>query len=322
MDIYHETYDYLLQAPNVFEWNEMQRVLQKAIHSQPAHWQLPLKTCHTVGGTTRQAVPAVAAIACMHIGIILIDDMLDEDPRGKHLEIGMAGTANLSAAFIALGMEAVSRSQASAEAKARALDDLAQMVRTTAWGQHLDSQNPVNETGYWQLVQAKSSPFFGSSMYIGAVLGGAPEETARKIREFGRLYGEMVQIHDDLTDVLAVPANPDWTMGRFPLPLLYAHLVQHPERERFLELRKAVNDPEALQEAQSILIRSGAISYAVHQLVERYKAGVQLLREMPGIEIEIMNDILEGIIAPVWHLLKSVGGNDISEMLEEVAISG
>jgi geranylgeranyl pyrophosphate synthase len=322
MEIYQRVMDYLERSSQVCAWEDLHRVLKRAAARQPRHWQLPLQTCLSVGGSEEQAVPAVAAIGCMHIGILLVDDMLDEDPRGEHLRIGAGAAANLSAAFAALGMEATSRSAAAAEARARVLADLAAMMLTTAWGQHLDSRNPIDEEGYWQAVGTKSSPFFGSALYAGAVLGGAPDEIAAPVRRFGRLYGEMVQIHDDLSDVLDVPANPDWTQGRYPLPLLYAHTVQHPERRRFLELRADAGNPAALREAQEILVRCGAVSYAVHQLIERYREGRELARKIPVDDPARLSDILNGVIEPVRYLLRSVGVDEVEEFFESGVLSG
>ena len=41
-------------------------------------------------------------------------------------------------------------------------------------------------------------------------LGGAPNQVASVLGEAGRLYGKMVQIRDDLNDIMAIIANPDW----------------------------------------------------------------------------------------------------------------
>ena len=65
----------------------------------------------------------------------------------------------------------------------------------------------------------------------------------------------MVQIHDDLNDSLAVPANPDWTLGRAPLPILFAQVVNHPDRTRFHELRGVIAEPAALALANACSLR-------------------------------------------------------------------
>jgi geranylgeranyl pyrophosphate synthase len=149
------------------------------------------------------------------------------------------------------------------------------------------------------------------ALHIGALLGGAPAELAEQLRQFGGQYGEMIQIHDDLNDCLTVPANPDWTLGRSPLPILFALVVDHPDRARFLELRRALSratsDPETLAEAQDILIRCGAVSYGVHHLLARYQTAQQTLKRMPLIDRAGLEALLEGLIRPVEELFLAVG---------------
>ena len=106
---------------------------------------------------------------------------------------------------------------------------------------------------------------------------------------------------------MATPANPDWTEKRSPLPILFAQSVDHPQRERFLQLRNATDDPIALEEAQAILIRCGAVSFCVDQLVQRHR----LAREMiPTISLTYRDEVEEWInsqIVPIKNLFESVG---------------
>lgn len=306
MNIYETTTSYLTQLFPTQEWSDMQKLIERASASKPHNWQLPFITCEAVGGNVEEAIPAAAAIACLQIGILLIDDLLDEDPRGVHHTIGTAQAANLAATFQAVGLDAISSSAAKPQTKLRVLHHLNEMLLTTAFGQHLDIHNPSNEDDYWQLVRTKSTPFFREAFYIGALLGQATDEVAKNIRQLGDLYGEIIQIHDDINDALAVPANPDWIMGRFPLPLLFAQVVDHPERERFIQLRTNITRPEALEEAQTILIRCGAISYAVAHLIERHKKAQQLLESMPLVNKQKLSGLLDTAIAPVNRLLDTV----------------
>jgi hypothetical protein len=80
----------------------------------------------------------------------------------------------------------------------------------------------------------------------------------------------MIQIHDDLNDAIEIPASQDWILGRPSLPILFAKLVNHPERERFIKLQKDFSSLERLEEAQSILVRCSALSYCIDQPLYRY----------------------------------------------------
>jgi geranylgeranyl pyrophosphate synthase len=191
--------------------------------------------------------------------------------------------------------------------RVEAVSVLNRMILQTASGQNLDVTNQQSEEGYWAVTRAKSSPYFGAALFIGALFGGGSLEIARELWNFGCIYGEMMQIHDDLNDCLASPANVDWLNGRSPLPILFAQSVAHPDRARFLELRGLVEDPEALEEAQAILVRCGAISYCVNELLSRHSRGIQLLNQIELAKPELLEQLLDEVIAPVQHLFNKVG---------------
>ena len=305
--VYERASGLLSNLSVVQSYPEEVSLLKRVTASTPRDWRLPALACEAVGGDPERAIPGVAAIAAAQISIILIDDLLDADPRGEHQRIGMPSAANLAAAFQAAALEAIADHDSDPIVKQAALRSLNHMLLMTAFGQYLDSQNPGDEAAYWRVVQTKSAPFFSAALHVGALLGGADGETADGIQQLGCLYGEMIQIHDDLNDCMAVPANPDWTQGRSPLPILFAQVVDHPDRARFVKLRRAIPDPEALAEAQTILIRCGAISYGIHHLLERYQKGQALLAAMAVPRRDLLETLLADLINPVQALFVAVG---------------
>ena len=306
MDTYSSALDYLLTMPLIQSWPEMQALFWRAAAKQDGSWQLPRLACEAVGGAPEQAIPAVAAVACLKISIILIDDLLDADPRGAHHRLGGPAAANLAAAFQTAALEAIAHSAAQPHIQLAALRSLNAAALTTALGQQWDAQNPADEAAYWRVVETKSAPFFGAAFHVGALSGGADVDTAERLKQLGCLYGEMIQIHDDLHDTLAVPANPDWALGRSPLPILFAQVVEHPDRARFFALRQAIPDAEALAEAQTILIRCGAVSYGVHELLRRHRAAQGMLKGIPLVRAAGLESLLEDQVRPVDELLASL----------------
>ena len=307
MDIYQSTVEYLLKSPIFATWHEMKNILRRAASTHPQAWELPVISCQAVGETTDKAIPASAALACAQISIILVDDMLDNDPRGEYHRIGSGRAANLAVAFQATGTEALLESRASVKVRNETVKSLSQMMNVTACGQELDIQNPANETSYWRVVENKSAPFYGCAFHLGALLGDATEDVANEIRKLGELYGEMIQIHDDLNDTMAVPANPDWIQGRKALPILFAQSVEHPEQKRFMDLYQDISAKGALQEAQEILIRCGAVSYCVDQLLRRHRAAQNILDKTPLPNKGTIDSAIEAVIAPVHRLFDTLG---------------
>jgi len=325
MDLYTAAMEQLKELPVLKVWPEPLDLLKRAASKEPRHWRLPILACAAVGGSRDLAIPLVTAIACLHKSIILIDDILDDDPRGEYHRIGEGAAANLAAALQAAGIEVICQSQSDPVTKLAAIRSLNQMMLTTASGQHMDIQKLQDEASYWELVRSKSSPFFGAALRIGALFGGADPEIVARIEKFGRLYGEMIQIHDDLNDAMDTPANPDWVQGRSPLPILFAQVVDHPDRERFIALRKAIPDPDALAEAQTILIRCGAISYCIDQLLRRVQAAQEILASTslarPATESRLAG-LLADIVEPVKKLFAEIGLEQPETLLQPSELVG
>ncbi|OIN93657.1 MAG: hypothetical protein AUJ21_05630 [Anaerolineae bacterium CG1_02_58_13] len=307
MDIYAQVNDYVSRLPVICQWDEARSLFARTADGKQPHWLMPVRSCEAVGGAEEAAIPASAAIACAHIAIILVDDMLDSDPRGEYRRIGAPAAANLACAFQAASIESLARADIPDEARLAALATMNRTFLSTALGQFWDVQSPSDEEAYWRVVRIKSSPFFGAALYLGALAGGASVEIAGRLRELGGLYGGMIQIHDDLNDSLAVPANPDWIQGRSPLPILFAKQVDHPQRDRFLKLCENILDAGALAEAQEILIHCGAVSYCVDQLLRKYMSAREYLDALTLRQRDALEALFQGVVTPVWKLLDEMG---------------
>jgi len=282
----------VLGLPEVAAWPDMAGIFERTAAQLGRDWELPFLACRAVGGESSLAAPGAAAIACIQLAIVLVDDMLDEDPRGDYHRLGHGPTANLALAFQAAALRLAAQSSVDAERQAAIAASLADIGLGTALGQHLDAQNQGNEADYWKVVRAKSAPFYGNALYIGALLGKADLQVAGRLRDFGVLIGELAQIYDDLLDAFQSPAKPDWKRGRNSLPILYALTADHPARARFMELLPQVYDPQALREAQQILIACGAVSYCAYQATQRYQTARRLLESLPLADLGPMTDAL------------------------------
>ncbi len=309
MDIYTDVAQQARREAAVIHWPDFVSVVERAVSNRPPHWQLPLRACQAAGGAVEAAGPPAVALAYLHIAIILIDDLLDEDPRGEQYRSSPGAAANLASAFQAAGLDCIERSSLGAARRQTILSCLNAMLLETAKGQYLDARNPTTEEAYWQVVQSKSAPFFGAALQAGGLAAGLEPNAAASLGRLGRIYGEMIQLHDDLTDCLADPPNPDWLTGRMPLPFLYAQSVDHPEREQFIGLRREVADPQALAEAQEILLRCGAISYGLHHLLLRSHQAEEALSQLDLPDPQPLVRLFAEIIEPVKTLLAGCGSS-------------
>lgn len=308
MQIYAQLINEFSQIPYVKEWNEVQSLFRRVALREPKHWLLPLRACESVGGDLQQAIPAILAVACSHIGLVLVDDMLDGDPRGEHLKIGQPATANMALALQSAALAVIARCNLNQELKLLVMESVNEMFLATSIGQYWDVNSIVSdEDSYWKIAQGKSSPFFSASLQIGGLIGGASMQLINQIKNLGDIYGEMIQIHDDLHDTLETPAQPDWNLHHSSLPILFARLVDHPKRIRFEELLpNARSNSKALEEAQEILIQCGAISYCVYQLLEREKVVKNILSGLSLARRDVFEKIFDDIVEPVSTLFYEV----------------
>ena len=319
MDIYNAVVEYVEDMDLFVSWPYMLEIFKGAADKHPHGWDILVPACTAVGGTVEQAVPGVAALGCLQIAILIIDDLLDEDPRGVHHQIGPALAANLASTFQSDGLRIITGLDLPADTRLGILRIFNEMMGRIAVGQKMDAESPNTEEAYWQLVQAKSSPYGEAGLEAGALLGGASLELAKEIGHIGWLYGELLQIHDDLKDTLEVPATPDWLLNRATLPILFAQIVDHPDRERFLAIKPQVEDPQLLKEAQTILIRCGAISYCLEELQKRHSAARIYLDGLDLADPSGLIQLLDEMIQPARSMLELLDPEaDVEEILAAI----
>lgn len=301
-----------LQQPVVDSWPAVQEVWQLYARN-PSAWRLPELACQAVGGNLYQVVPLVTAVACCHISIVLVDDILDDDPKGLYRRLGAGVAANMALAFQTVAYQIVQQAAHeqgwAAAVQQQVLAELVQLNLKTAYGQHLDVQETVSEEQYWAAVEAKSTPYYGSGFFLGAVVGGANNQLAARLRQFGQYIGKMIQVSDDLADVYQVPACPDWRRGSGNLAILYARLADYPARHRFETLLPKISERPALEEAQQILLSSGAASYCIYQLLHLAKEARAVLDNCTLAEPTLLQHFLAERVS---HLITLLEENDMS----------
>ena len=109
MELYDATWEVLTALPTLQAWPELKELLQRIVRNKPPHWWMAARACLATGGTLEQALPAVVALGSLFLNIVLIDDMLDDDPKGHHNRLGGGTTANMASALQAIGFEAITR---------------------------------------------------------------------------------------------------------------------------------------------------------------------------------------------------------------------
>lgn len=299
-----------LQQPEVAGWPLMRDVWQHYAKN-PRAWLLPELACQAVGGALPAVEPVITAVACCHISIVLVDDILDDDPKGFYRRLGAGVAANLALAFQSVAyrvlQEMAEEGRVDTAVQQKMFAEITYLNLKTAQGQHLDVQNVLTEAHYWETVEAKSTPYYGAGFFLGALAGGANDLLARQLRQFGQLIGKIIQVSDDLADVYQTPACPDWQRGSGNLAILYARLADHPGKSRFEQLLPRVTDPEVLEEAQQILLQSGAASYCVYHLLQLAREARAVLDTCQLAHPRLLQQFLAERVAHLFELLQTQG---------------
>lgn len=302
-------------AQNGIDWSELIHAIDLSVgrNSQTpiTIWDYPRLACQAVSGESRDiAEMAVLAVYCSTLSIRLVDDILDEDPKGQQHRWGVGRTANLALAFQALGSLLIEDMDLPSPVKAR-IQSLHLMGSIgTSYGQDLDALGVKDEDDYWRMVEAKTPPLIASAFEIGAILGGADDALIKQMAEFGHEYAMNVQITDDFADALETPAKDDWKRPLNNLAIHYAMTVEHEERGAFRDLVPCVEeDPDALAKAQAILSRSGAVSFCTWNMIERFRKLTSLFHAMKLKDEQPIRDLLHTAAAAPQSLLEAGGAS-------------
>jgi geranylgeranyl pyrophosphate synthase len=298
-------------------WPEMITLIDRPIlsASRPC-WEYPLLACRAVGGESATAWPAASAIFCMLQSIHLVDDLLDQDPKGIHHRIGVGRAANLGLAFQATASLMFDCNELPGHRRAWIEESLAHLALSTAYGQDQGCKKDGDETDYWRAVDLKTPPLFVAALFMGAVLGGASQALATTVQDLGNDLGRIVQVNDDLKDAMERPASPDWESRTNNLAILYTLTAEHSEKRRFLELVDRTDEPDALNEAQNILARSGAISYCCYHLLRSYGHCRERVTNLDLQQPMALIELLDGLLRPLKELLCCLGLPLPGELLE------
>lgn len=267
----------IARQPEMLDWPVLVELLKRG---RSADWHIPMLVAQSLGQPIEPSLPAAVALACLQVSIVLVDDMLDNDPRGGFHEFGTGRTANYALALQAAGVGSITRAPIPTAAKTAALQLYAAMANRTAHGQHLDSENLQGEENYWRVVHTKSTPFYAGAFKLGAIFAGVSADKVEAFANIGHLVGELAQIQDDITDALDPEKTADWDESRNNLLIMFASTADHEEREQLLALKPRIAQPDVLAQAQNILVRSGALSYGVYLLVQKYEEARDLLTSL------------------------------------------
>ena len=261
----------------------------------------PLLACAAAAAFTsewQRTLPVAVAVEIFHNFTLLHDDLMDRSPlrRGQETVYRRWGDNTAILSGDAMSIEAYA---ALSEVEDKSLLSLllprfSQMALEVCVGQQYDmefeTRTTVRVEEYMEMIRLKTSVLLGSSLELGALVGGATEEQARALYEVGIQLGLAFQIQDDLLDVygdektFGKPIGGDIINAKKTLLLLYT--LEHlngKELARLQEILSFTSDERShyIDEVRALYDQAGTRSYAESEIARLTEAAYQGLEGLP-----------------------------------------
>ena len=264
----------------------------------------PLLACAAATAFTEAwqcALPVAVALEIFHNFTLLHDDLMDRSPlrRGQETVYRRWGdnTAILSGDAMSIEAYASLAEVADKSLLAELLPRFSQMALEVCVGQQYDmefeTRTEVRVEEYMEMIRLKTSVLLGSSLELGALVGGATAEQAHALYAVGIQLGLAFQIQDDLLDVygdektFGKPIGGDIVNAKKTLLLLYTlEQLQGEDLKRMQEILTYTPEERRayIDEVRTLYDKAGTRLYAEAEIerltTEAYRGVEQLpLRE-------------------------------------------
>ena len=247
------------------------------------------------GGCTEKTDTAAALIELLHTASLVHDDVVDESPKRR-------GFFSIQALWkkkvaVLVGDYLLAKGLLTA-VDAEAFDLLkitSRAVREISEGELLQIEKSrkldITEEVYFEIIRRKTASLIAACCATGAASTGASEEEVEKMWSFGEKVGLAFQIKDDLLDLgdgtrIGKPTGVDIKEKKLTLPLIHTlNTYDSANRRRLLKLiRKAPNDPEAVNAVMSEVLEGLGMDYARGKMNDLRDEAVALLNRFENTE--------------------------------------
>ena len=233
--------------------------------------------CEMVGGRAEKAIPYATSLETVHNFTLIHDDVMDDDNLRHgvdacHVVYGLSTAINAGDALFAYSFEMITDTDANDSVKTKLVQHIARTVRAIAEGQQMDidfeNMELVSSEEYLKMIELKTAILFGAAAYGGALIGGAGEKEAKKLRDMAISIGLGFQIWDDYLDatapeeLLGKPSGSDIIQGKRTLLVIKTlEKADKKQGKRLQEiLDKESNNSDDISEAVNIMEKCGALN--------------------------------------------------------------
>lgn len=175
------------------------------------------------------------------------------------------------------------------------------------WDMEFEHRLDVTVDEYIEMIRLKTSVLLAAALKIGTILGGAPEEDAQLLYDFGIKMGLAFQLQDDYLDVYGDPAvfgkkiGGDILCNKKTFMLITAlSLAEGEEKETLLNWLRATDyvAEEKIQSVTALYNKVGVPGLCQARIDAYYKEGLELLDK-----VNVESSLKEELKKFVCHLM-------------------
>lgn len=263
---------------------------------------LVMMACDLFDGDTTKALHPALAIEIFHNFTLVHDDIMDKAPLRRNKEtVHIKWNDNI--AILSGDAMMVKAYQEICKAEPEQLPELLKIFNDTALkvceGQQMDmnyeSLLKVSIPQYIKMIELKTAVLLAGALKIGALIGGAREEDAQHLYDFGKHIGIAFQLQDDILDVYAnadkfgKQKGGDIIANKKTFLLLKA--MEMAENNRYLkeELQQWIAAPqfdpnEKVEAVTNIYNFLNVKELARNEMQKQYELGISALKQIPANE--------------------------------------
>jgi len=259
---------------------------------------LCLMGCEMYGGSCDQTMPAAIAMEVFHNFTLVHDDIMDNSPirRGQPT---VFKKWNTNIAILSGDVMFAKAYEFVAKLDTTNLKPILEIFTETAIkvceGQQYDmdyeSKSDVSIDDYLKMISLKTAVLIGASLKIGAIIGGASNEQAQALYDFGMNMGIVFQLQDDLLDVFSdvqkfgKKAGADIRAGKKTYLFLRALEILSPgEREEFYVnyTGNMMPDDEKIEYVKSVYENLNIRKHVIEMMNMYHEKSIQCLEKCNG----------------------------------------
>lgn len=263
--------------------------------------------CDFFGGDTSKALHPALSIELFHNFTLMHDDIMDKAPLRRN-QSTVHEKWNDNIAILSGDTLLVKAYQELCKENTEILPELLNVFNETAVqiceGQQLDMNyekiTQVSIPQYLKMIELKTAVLIACSLKVGALVGGANNEDAQSLYDFGKHVGIAFQLQDDILDVygqtekFGKQKGGDIIANKKTYLLLQAVKMAEGNRHMKEELHQWINAPhfepkEKVEAVTAIYDFLKIKDLAKAEMKKHYDAALTILNKIPVDELKKEN---------------------------------